>query len=98
MKIFIASKGDRSVGIGPDLIQMTWNLPWEGMPTNERELKREELRRLFQEFLDNGEVSVLFEDECQECGRKIEKYKAGKRKGQWKPCGNKGCPSSSVEQ
>jgi hypothetical protein len=91
LKIFIISKGDTSVGIQPDMIEMKWNGCWKGMDSDSRERVRKELHELFTGYLDDSRLSVHFEDECSECGHRLAAYLKGPKKGKYKPCSYKYC-------
>jgi hypothetical protein len=70
MKIFINAPGDMSVGIWPDHVEIIINrdLPKED---TEREETRKLLSEFWNDFLDNGGITVRFEDECPDCGKKM---------------------------
>jgi hypothetical protein len=66
VKIYIASEGDRDVGINPisSTIELGFDIPDDEM----RRYWRTRLTDMFRELHDQGEPSVLFEDECELCG------------------------------
>lgn len=69
MKIYIETQGDRSVGIFPDFVEISMNrdLPKK---EDEREETRKQLVDFWNDFLDNGRITVRFEDECPDCGKR----------------------------
>ncbi len=93
MKIFIETKGDSSVGINGDYLELIW----EGVDTKDvlddyddaldKPILREEIRKDFKEFFTQflGEpAAIAFDDKCPDCGH-IRKGIA--------TCTNRYCPS-----
>jgi len=74
MKVLITDQGDNSVGIRPVCITIEANFELASADKEAREVERELLRKTFKELYDLvGRVSVAFEDECFDCGQKLEK-------------------------
>ena len=67
MKIYLTDQGDSSVGLGANVVEIEWNTGYPDSYT--RETDRENFAKMFKEYFDTcGRVSVLFGDECAECG------------------------------
>ena len=64
MKCTIYSVGDSSVGMPPSNTTVESNFD---LDDDDREIVREQLLRFFNEFHDNGNTELWFEDECPDC-------------------------------
>lgn len=91
MKIFIEAAGDRSVGLNPCGVTIDLGDWCDTAWVNEgnRQATRESLAAWWQEYLDNGAVTVTFEDECGSCGRLLTPRASGVG---YQRCANKACP------
>ncbi len=69
MKINIISDGDRSVGINSNETIVDLGIPIDD------DKQREEIRKIlyntFHELHDNGNTTIIFEDECCDCFTKL---------------------------
>lgn len=98
MKIYIETRGDTSVGIFPDFVEISMNreLPED----DEREEIRKQLVDFWNDFLDNGRITVRFEDECPDCGKKMPyttlKEGIGCYKEVWE-CSDPHCITNSLQ-
>ncbi len=80
-KVLITDQGDMSVGINPATITIEANFELASADKEAREAERELLRKTFKELYDLiGKVYVVFEDECFDCGKILEKTGKGKYK------------------
>jgi len=80
MKINIFSPGDHSVGLWDfnERIEIPDFIIDEITENGNREDFRKELGKLFQEFIVDTKTTIIFEDECFDCRKKLIKKKKGK--------------------
>ena len=90
MKAYIQGTGDSSVGIGAGSAELDFGDGYEP-DAQERQFIREQLNEMFQVLWDEAGrcIRVQFEDECWECGHRMDTTAAGSRNRY--VCRNKMC-------
>ena len=71
MRVLLSDKGDSSVGIHPNFIDLyvNWDYPREG---KDREDLRSDIVKMAKEYFDFGSgIHIRFSDECMECGKMV---------------------------
>lgn len=93
MKIYVINHGDPSVGIWSS--EATIDLPYDNAEDcmqyrdGDRNTFRKEIKEFFEENVFGDKVSVLFEDECPDCG--------AMRREDMLSCSNENCITNIVE-
>lgn len=82
LKVTAYDNGDMSVGIWPSKVEITFKADFDFMDSinyaDNRKTFKEELAKFVQEWFTDMPTYVVFEDECVDCGQRLEKKKRGK--------------------